>query len=161
MKAVGRDIRECQSNNMQEVFMGYSTVWWLVAGAAIVLELLSGTVYLLLLSGGFAAAAISAHLGAAFPTQLIVAAVVGAGAVVAWHQIRRRRPPELPTQSNPDVNLDVGESVQVDAWNLDGTASVRYRGAQWTVIHRAGVAPATGLHRVAEVVGSRLVVDKI
>ena len=141
--------------------MANSTVWWLVAGAAIVLELLSGTVYLLLLSGGFAAAAIAAHLGAGLAMQLIVAAVVGVGAVLAWHLVRRGRPPELPTQSNPDVNLDVGESVQVDAWNPDGTASVRYRGAQWTVVHRGGVVPSAGAHRVAEVIGSRLVVDKI
>ncbi|WP_213954875.1 MULTISPECIES: NfeD family protein [unclassified Variovorax] len=141
--------------------MELSTIWWLIAGAAIVLELMSGTVYLLLLSGGFAAAAVSAHLGAGFTTQLVVAAVVGVGAVLGWYVIRKRRPPDLPSQSNPNVNLDVGGSVQVDAWNSDGTASVRYRGAQWTAIHRPGVMPATGMHRVTEVVGSRLVVDKI
>jgi membrane protein implicated in regulation of membrane protease activity len=141
--------------------MEHSTVWWLIAGAAIVLELMSGTVYLLLLSAGFAAAAISAHLGAGFTTQLVVAAIVGVGAVLTWYVIRKRQPPELPTQSNRNVNLDVGQSVQVDAWNPDGTASVRYRGAQWTVMHRAGVTPSAGMHRVAEVIGSRLVVDKI
>jgi membrane protein implicated in regulation of membrane protease activity len=141
--------------------MESSTVWWLIAGAAIVLELMSGTVYLLLLSAGFAAAAISAHLGAGLTTQLVVAAVIGVGAVLAWYVIRRRRPPELPTQSNPDVNQDVGGSVQVDGWNPDGTATVRYRGAQWTVMHRAGVTPTPGMHRVSEVIGSRLVVDKI
>ncbi|MEJ8823327.1 NfeD family protein [Variovorax humicola] len=141
--------------------MEHSTVWWLIAGAAIVVELMSGTVYLLLLGAGFAAAAVSAHLGAGFTTQLVVAAVIGVGAVLVWYVIRKRRPPELPTQSNPDVNLDVGESVQVDAWNPDGTASVRYRGAQWTVIHRPGVIPTAGPHRVAEVIGSRLVVDRI
>ena len=141
--------------------MEHSTVWWLIAGAAIVVELMSGTVYLLLLGAGFAAAAVSAHLGAGFTTQLVVAAVIGVGAVLVWYVIRKRRPPELPTQSNPNVNLDVGESVQVDAWNPDGTASVRYRGAQWTVIHRPGVIPTAGPHRVAEVIGSRLVVDRI
>jgi len=60
--------------------MASSTVWWLIAGAAIVLELLSGTVYLLLLSAGFAAAAVAAHAGAAMSTQLVVAAIVGVGA---------------------------------------------------------------------------------
>ncbi|MEJ8853564.1 NfeD family protein [Variovorax robiniae] len=141
--------------------MELSTVWWLIAGAAIVLELMSGTVYLLLLGVGFAAAAISAHLGAGLTTQLVVAAVIGVGAVLAWYVIRKRRPPELPAQANADVNLDVGGSVQVDAWNSDGTASVRYRGAQWTAMHRPGVTPTTGMHRVSEVIGSRLVVDKI
>ena len=141
--------------------MASSTVWWLIAGGAIVLELLSGTVYLLLLSAGFAAAAISAHAGAGLGTQLVVAAVVGVGAVLVWHTIRRKRPAEPPAAANRDINLDIGESIFVDAWNPDGTATVRYRGAQWTVVPRPGATPAIGEHRVAEVVGSRLIVDKI
>ncbi|SFO57567.1 Membrane protein implicated in regulation of membrane protease activity [Variovorax sp. OK605] len=141
--------------------MANSTVWWLIAGVAIVVELLSGTVYLLLLAAGFAAAAISAHLGFGTVTQLIVAALIGVGAVLVWYSVQRKRPPAPPTEANRDVNLDIGESVHVDAWNADGTATVRYRGAQWTVIQRAGHTPSTGEHRVVEVVGSRLVVDKV
>ncbi|HEY1231162.1 MAG TPA: NfeD family protein [Ramlibacter sp.] len=142
--------------------MAESTVWWLIAGAAIVLELLSGTIYLLLLSVGFAAAAISAHLGAGLPAQIVVAAVVGVGAVLTWYMVRRKaRADRPPTQANPDINLDIGGTVLIESWNTDGTASVRYRGAQWTAVPRPGAAPATGMHRVAEVVGSRLVVDKI
>ena len=141
--------------------MASSTVWWLIAGAAIVLELLSGTVYLLLLSAGFAAAAVAAHAGAGMSVQLIVAAVVGVGAVLTWHAIRRRRPAEPPAAANRDINLDIGEHVYVEAWNPDGTATIRYRGAQWTVVPRPGATPAAGEHRVAEVIGSRLVVDKI
>jgi membrane protein implicated in regulation of membrane protease activity len=141
--------------------MASSTVWWLIAGGAIVLELLSGTVYLLLLSAGFAAAAISAHAGAGLGTQLVVTAVVGVGAMLVWHAIRRKRPAEPPAAANRDINLDIGESIFVDAWNPDGTATVRYRGAQWTVVPRPGAAPAPGEHRVVEVVGSRLIVDKI
>ncbi|MES2250232.1 MAG: NfeD family protein [Pseudomonadota bacterium] len=137
--------------------MGNPTFWWLIAGAAIVAELLSGTVYLLLLATGFAAAAIAAHLGFGLVTQLLVAAVVGVGSVVTWYLIRRNR----PAAPSSDLNLDIGESVFVDAWNPDGTATVRYRGSQWTVVLRAGHAPSTGEHRVVEVIGSRLVVDKI
>ncbi len=141
--------------------MANSTVWWLIAGTAIVLELLSGTVYLLLLSAGFASAAIAAHLGLGLAAQIIVAAIVGVGAVLVWHLIRRSRPARLDSASNPDVNMDIGEKVHVDAWNVDGTATVRYRGAQWTVVPRPGSLPTTGEHRVTEVIGSRLVVDKI
>ena len=140
--------------------MANSTIWWLIAGAAIVLELLSGTVYLLLLAIGFAAAAVAAHLGAGTVVQLVVAAVVGVGAVLAWYVVHGRRPPQPPTGSNRDLNLDIGEIIHIEAWNPDGTATVRYRGAQWTVVPRAGHAPAAGAHRVVEVVGSRLVVEK-
>jgi membrane protein implicated in regulation of membrane protease activity len=59
------------------------------------------------------------------------------------------------------MNLDIGEQVLIEGWNADGTASVRFRGAQWTAVPRPGSTPATGLHRVAEVIGNRLVVDKI
>ncbi|HSV60200.1 MAG TPA: NfeD family protein [Variovorax sp.] len=141
--------------------MANSTVWWLIAGGAIVLELLSGTIYLLLLSAGFAAAALAAHAGASLSTQLVVAAVVGVGAVLAWYLIRRKRPAPPAPAANRDINLDIGEQVLIEAWNPDGTASVRFRGAQWTAVPRPGNSPSTGMHRVAEVVGSRLVVDKI
>jgi membrane protein implicated in regulation of membrane protease activity len=141
--------------------MANSTVWWLIAGGAVVLELLSGTIYLLLLSAGFAAAALAAHAGADLPVQLVVAAVVGVGAVLAWYLIRRKRPPPPSAAANRDVNLDIGEQVLVETWNPDGTASVRFRGAQWTAVARQGKLPASGLHRVAEVVGNRLVVEKI
>ena len=141
--------------------MANSTLWWLMAGGAIVLELLSGTVYLLLIGGGFAAAALAAHAGLGSTTQLVVAAVVGAGAVMAWYLIQRSRPARAPSGTNRDVNLDIGESVFVDAWNDDGTATVRYRGAQWTVVAPEGSTPEPGAHRVSGVVGSRLVVERV
>jgi membrane protein implicated in regulation of membrane protease activity len=160
---MGRYASEWRASNKQKrgVVMANSTIWWLIAGAAIVVELLSGTVYLLLLAAGFAAAAIAAHLGFGTVTQLIVAAVIGVGAVLTWYSIQRKRPRAAQAGTNRDVNLDIGESVHVEAWNPDGTATVRYRGAQWTVVQRAGQTPSTGEHRVVEVIGSRLVVDKI
>lgn len=141
--------------------MAESTIWWLCAGAAVAVELLTGTFYLLMLGVGLAAAAVAANLGASTVVQLLVAAVVGGGAVTVWHLRQLRRPAAPAAGANRDVNLDVGETVHVDAWSPDGTATVKYRGANWTVIHRSGNTPSTGAHRVAEVVGSRLLVDKI
>ncbi len=140
--------------------MADTTIWWLLAGGAVALELVSGTFYLLMLALGLAAAAIAAHLGVSPMLQWVVAAVVGGGAVALWRVVRQRHPKELPAQANPNVNLDIGETVQVDAWNPDGTADVHYRGARWTAIHHPGVLPSAGAHRVAEVVGNRLLVEK-
>lgn len=137
-----------------------STLWWLLTGAAVAVELVTGTFYLLMLAIGLAAAAIAAHAGGGLAVQLVTAAVVGGGAVAGWHLARGRRAAPPDASANPDVNLDVGETVLVQAWQPDGTAQVRYRGANWTVAHLPGVTPSPGLHRVREVVGNRLVVEK-
>ncbi len=140
--------------------MAESTIWWLLAGAAVAVELATGTFYLLMLALGMAAAALAAHAGASTTAQLVAASLVGGGAVGAWHLVRGRRPAAPPAQANPDVNLDVGETVHVDQWNPDGTAQVRYRGAQWSVTLAPGATPAPGPHRVRQVVGNRRVVEK-
>jgi membrane protein implicated in regulation of membrane protease activity len=141
--------------------MAESTLWWLLAGAAVAVELVTGTFYLLMLAIGLAAAALAAHLGLSMTTQLVVAAVIGGGAVIGWHVVRERRPKELPAAFNRDVNLDIGETVNVDRWKPDGTALVKYRGAQWTVVLAPGEIPTAGPHRIREVVGSRLVVEQL
>ena len=138
-----------------------STIWWLLAGAAIAIELLTGTFYLLMLAIGIAAGAVAAHLGLTLAMQLVVAAIVGGGATAAWHAVRKRRPAAPRAEANPDVNMDVGEVVYVAAWGPDHTASVRYRGASWTVVPYGSSSDGPGNYRVREVTGSRLVVEKI
>lgn len=140
--------------------MSDSTVWWLLAGATVALELATGTFYLLMLALGMVAAALTAHAGGGLSAQLIVAAVVGAGAVVGWYFIKRRQPSDPSVRALRSVNLDVGELLQIDEWLPDGTATVRYRGAQWTVIQRPGNPPVPGAYRVAELIGNRLLVEK-
>lgn len=141
--------------------MAESTVWWLLAGAAVAIELLTGTFYLLMLAIGLAAAAVAANLGFSMPVQLVLAAVFGGGAVVGWHLVRQRGPRELPAAANRDVNLDIGETVHVTRWHPDGTTLVKYRGAQWTAVPAPGTIPVAGPHRIREVVGSRLVIDQL
>jgi membrane protein implicated in regulation of membrane protease activity len=141
--------------------MADSTLWWLLAGAAVAIELFTGTFYLLMLAVGMVAAALAAHAGADITIQLVVAAVVGSAAVVGWYFIKKRRAGDPSVRSLRSVNLDVGEVLQIDEWLSDGTASVKYRGAQWTVIQRPGNAPTPGAYRVAELVGNRLLVDKV
>lgn len=141
--------------------MDDSTLWWLLTGTIVVTELLTGTFYLLMLALGGAAGALAAHIGLGQTAQTVIAAVVGGGAVVLCYWYRRRRPGDPPARADRSVNLDIGEIVQIESWNPDGTASVRYRGAQWTAIHRPGTTPRIGAHRVAELVGSRLLVDQV
>lgn len=142
--------------------MPESTVWWVLTGAAVAIELFTGTTfYLLMLAIGLAAGALAAHAGLSQSSQLLAAAVVGGGAVIAWHNLRDRGPAPQSANANRDVNLDIGETVQVDAWNADGTAEVRYRGAHWSVLLRPGQQAQTGAHKVVEVQGNRLIVEPI
>ncbi len=138
-----------------------STLWWMLVGGAVAVELLTGTFYLLMLALGMVAGAIAAHLGLSQTVQLVTAAIVGGGAVAICYLIRRKRPEGPSAGANRDINLDVGEAVHVDSWNADGTASIKYRGANWTALPTPGTVPGTGAHRVREVVGSRLVLEKI
>lgn len=141
--------------------MASFTVWWLIAGALVVAELLTFSFYLLMLAAGAVAGAIAAHLGAGETVQIVTAALLGTAAVAGCYLLRRRNARRQPAESDRSMNLDIGESVQVDNWAADGTAQVRYRGAQWTVVLRPGNAPTAGMHRVAEIIGNRLLVDKL
>jgi membrane protein implicated in regulation of membrane protease activity len=143
--------------------MEASTLWWTVAAALVIAEMLTGTVYLLTLAAGLISGALAAHAGMSMTVQVLVATAVSVGSTLAWHfsKTRQSRKENAPATFNADVNQDIGAQVQVDAWNLDGTAQINYRGAQWTVLAMQGAQQLTGAHRVKEVIGSRLVVEKI
>ena len=140
--------------------MADSTWWWLAAGAAVAVELGSGTFYLVMIALGLAAGALAAQAGAQVPVQFIVAAVIGGGAVAALHLRRRGMDTPAASHANPDVNPDIGETVHVHSWHADGTASVQNRGANWTATLFPGSAADSGTYRVREVVGNRLVLEK-
>ncbi len=136
-----------------------ATTWWIAAGVLIAAELATGTFYLLMMALGAAAAALAAHLGLGFGGQLLAAAIVGGGAVAAWHVKRGRQPAALPANANRDVNLDIGETVHVSAWDADGNAQVSYRGASWAVRFAGSGTPQPGSHVIRAVDGSRLLVE--
>lgn len=136
------------------------TVWWIAAGVLVAAELASGTFYLLMLALGAVAGALAAHAGVGFTGQMAAAAVLGGGAVVAWHLRRSKQPAALPAASNRDVNLDVGNRVQVDHWQADGQARVHYRGAAWAARHAGSGQPTPGEYVIRAVDGSQLLLER-
>lgn len=142
--------------------MTESTVWWLLAGAAVALELVTGTFFLLMLAFGMVAGALAAHAGLSTSLQLVSAALVGGGAVVVWQGWRKRHVQRLPASANQDVNLDIGQQVSVARWEPDGTAQVPYRGATWTaVLQPPGAQADPGPYRIVAIEGSRLMVKAL
>lgn len=140
--------------------MTEATFWWILTGVAVGVEMLSGTFYLLMLSLGLSAAAIAAHLGASITVQILAASLIGGAATIGWRAYKKNQPAPSAT-ANHDLNLDIGGMVQVDDWDADGTADVKYRGARWRVAIAPGeTPPAPGHFQIVEVVGSRLIVKK-
>lgn len=137
--------------------MSEATIWWLVTGALVAAELMTGTFYLLMLAIGAVAAALVAHTGTGLTAQLVMAAIVGGLAVVLWRQKSLRQEAQVPTE----LHLDIGETVQVDGWDAQGTAQVKHRGANWTAICPSAPEPTPGPHRIHAIEGSRLVLEKI
>ena len=137
-----------------------ATGWWVAAGVLVAAELAIGTFNLLMLALGMAAGALGAHAGLPVPGQLVLAAVVGGGAVLAWRAKRKRDPKPEPAASNRDVNLDIGSQVRVERWNADATARVQYRGTGWDVRYQGQGTPVAGDYTIRALAGNRLLVDR-
>lgn len=133
-------------------------IYWLVAGGVlVVLELFTGTFYLLMIAIGLGFGALAALAGFSTPAQTVAAAVVGVLATGLLHRSRLGRPVRGDAGRDPNVNIDIGQSLTVDEWR-DGKARVMYRGALWDVELAPGSIAQAGNFRIVEVQGSRLIV---
>ena len=139
-------------------------LWFVVAGALVILEMFTGTFYLLMVAIGFAAGGLAALADASASAQLAVAAVVGIIATYGLRRSRWGRSIKSNPASDPNVNLDIGQTLVVEAWRGDEggrrTARAVYRGAQWDVELEEGVPAVPGTYVIHEVRGSRLIVGR-
>ena len=138
-----------------------ATIWWVLAGILVAVELAIGTFYLLMIALGLAAAAVAAHLGMPPSLQVATAAIIGGGATALWHWRRYRNPRSEPASSNRDVNLDIGAHVLVKEWAADRTTRVNYRGSGWPARLAPGATPMMGQHEVVAVEGNWLVLSPL
>ncbi|AJP57423.1 NfeD-like family protein 1 [Pandoraea vervacti] len=139
--------------------MEQAWLWFGVAGLIVVLELASGTFYLLMVALGVAAGGIAALLRADWPLQWVSAAIVAGVAV--WLLRRSRfgqRRIKVDVSADPNTILDIGQRLHVQAWRPDGQARAMYRGAEWDVELLPGEAPDAGWFVIREIRGSRLYV---
>ncbi|MBC3880072.1 NfeD family protein [Undibacterium sp. LX40W] len=139
-------------------------MWLVLAGLVVILELFTGTFYLLMISVGLLAGAGVAAIGFASPFQLLVAAIVGSIATISLHFSRFGWKQRGEASRDPNVNIDIGQQLTVAEWIEIGqgkyTARTKYRGALWDVELHQGRAEA-GLFEIEEVVGSRLIVKSV
>lgn len=133
-------------------------VWWFVlAGGALIAELLTGTFYLLVIAVALAAGGAASLLGAPFALQLLATAAIGFGGALALRRMRfaRRNDPAQPLQ-----NMDVGQTVNVAHWSDARTARARYRGALWDVELAPGEEAQPGEFVIQAIRANRLVVAR-
>ncbi|TAK85653.1 MAG: NfeD family protein [Betaproteobacteria bacterium] len=131
---------------------------WAVGGLVLVIvELLTGTFYLLMLGVAAFGAAAGAWLGHDFAVQVLVAALVAAAGCYGIYRYRAKNKAEqMPS-------LDAGMPASFENWIDPGArlARVRYRGASWDARVEGGEAlePGTTVY-VVEADGNTLKVAK-
>ena len=116
--------------------------WALVGLTLVIIELTTGTFYLLMLGIAAFGAALAAWMGLGFPVQCIVAAVIAGLGCYGVHLYRAKN----AQQQMPSV--DAGQPATFENWIDAGgsLARVRYRGASWDALIEptAGAEPAPG-----------------
>ena len=108
--------------------MDPALAWLLVGLALIVVELLTGTFYLLILGLAASIGAAVAWLGAPIWVQAVLVGAAGVVGCVILHKRKLARPAKPA-----DNQMDVGQTVTVESWISEPQrlARVRYRGAPW------------------------------
>lgn len=130
--------------------------WWLAAIALGIAEMFTGSFYMLVLAAGAAGAGLAAALGLGAGAQFICAAVISVIGAALVRRLRPLRGDDRPAARNPDVNLDIGQVVQVERWDANRRARVAYRGAMWDVELLPGEPAVPGSFLIREIDGSRL-----
>lgn len=105
-------------------------IWWAVAGIGlIIVEMITGTLMLLILGLAAFAGAAAAWLGQPFGVQAAVAAALAAIGMIIASNLKKKR----AAGEKNENSLDVGHTVILESWvsEADGVAKVRYRNATW------------------------------
>ncbi|HZW51813.1 MAG TPA: NfeD family protein [Rudaea sp.] len=127
--------------------MEHYLVWLLIGMTLVIVELLTGTFYLLVLGIACFGGSASAFFGHTFGTQAIVAGCVAALGVVLVHAYRARN---AARQMAP---IDAGMPANFESWidKSAGLARVRYRGAAWDarIEESASLEPGSLVYVVA------------
>lgn len=132
---------------------------WLWFGAAamfVLLEMITGTFYLLLIALGLTASGAATYFGAPLAVQIICGMVVSLAGLAAVYHYRKSKGYKA-TQSDANINPDIGKRVTVLAWNDNGTAQVFYRGANWSAEIAKNEVMLPGEHTIYAVHGLVLV----
>ena len=120
--------------------MDPSLAWAILGLALVIVELLTGTFYLLMLGAAAFGAAAAAWLGWSFGVQIVVAAMVSA---IGCYGVHVHRAKSHKQQMPP---IDAGKPATFETWTDPAArlARVNYRGASWDALVEGAEAPEPG-----------------
>ena len=120
---------------MEEDFL-----WAILGLTLVVVELLTGTFYLLMLAIAAFGAALAAWFNLGFGVQAVVAAVIAGAGCYGVHIYRAKN---AKGQMTP---IDAGQPASFENWVDQGgrRARVRYRGASWDALVEGDAAVDSG-----------------
>lgn len=130
-------------------------VWWAVAGIGlIIVEMMSGTLILLVLGLAAFVGAAAAWFGYSFWIQALAAVVLAAVGMIVASNLKKKK-----VVGDKDHNsLDIGHTVILESWvsEPDGVAKVRYRNATWDAKVTGTRTPGGTVFYIAAMDGSTL-----
>lgn len=132
--------------------------WWGMALVLVILEMFSGTFYLLAVALGLSVAGGCAYFGMSWGVQVTVATLLCSGTLGGLHRWRKQNDPPN-TQAN--FSYDIGQTIKIVHWQDERHARVNYRGAEWDA-ELAKLATPDALKvdwRIKEITGSRLIIQ--
>ena len=110
--------------------MTEDVLWAILGLALVIIEMLTGTFYLLMLGLAAFGAALAAWFNQGIGVQAVVAAVIAGAGCYGVHVYRARNVKEqMPS-------LDAGQPASFESWVDQGArrARVRYRGTSWEAV---------------------------
>lgn len=120
--------------------MDQDLAWAILGLTLVIVELLTGTFYLLMFGIAAFGAAAAAYLGFEFPVQALVAAAVAVAGCYGVYEYRTRN------ASRQMASVDAGQPANFEGWIDQGArlARVNYRGASWEARVSGDDAPEPG-----------------
>ncbi len=138
-------------------------IWFALAGILVMIEIFTGTFYVLMIAISFAVGGVVAVIGMPFYVQVIIAGIAGGSVTFVLHQGHFFKSHRINPQKNPSVLLDIGQTIEVLQWrNPQGElyrSRASYRGAMWDVELLPTGKPEMGMFIIREIRGAMLLVD--
>lgn len=145
-------------------------MWSFAIGLLIIVELLSGTFFLLILAFGALAGFLCAIFDLSLAAQMFGAIlVVLIGLFFIWHYKYKRTKAlvmliKKEGIENDFMGFDLGKPLFVEKWDATGHARARYRGSEWFVRYlenKRGRVPAKGWFLIRGIDGITLLVSEL